>query len=198
MNTSENGLKIMHAYEDCILFAYPDPASPLAKQLQRDGVWARALRDRSLMMSSCNRYPNLSGAPWTIGWGNTGPAVKMGVVWTQDQADGVYHDRLTNEFEPAVTRLLKVETKQWEFDAMVSLAYNIGYGEKDFARSSVLRYHNAGNRQAASKSFLMWIKSGGVDTLGLYRRRSTEGMYYTGNKSVDDAIREGKAVPALP
>ena len=36
-----------------------------------------------------NAYPDpLShGDPWTIGYGSTGPDIRQGVVWTQEQAD---------------------------------------------------------------------------------------------------------------
>ena len=40
--------------------------------------------------------PGTGGAPWTIGWGATGPGIERGTVWTQKQCD----DRLPAE--PAV------------------------------------------------------------------------------------------------
>jgi lysozyme len=46
-----------------------------------------------------------------------------------------------------------------QFDAMVSLAFNIG--SRAFRSSTVLRQHRAGNYLAAGDAFLMW------DSLGL-------------------------------
>ena len=31
--------------------------------------------------------PGTGGDPWTIGWGSTGPDIKTGLVWTQQQCD---------------------------------------------------------------------------------------------------------------
>src|SRR5687768_15991119 len=31
--------------------------------------------------------PASGGDPWTIGWGSTGPGIRKGTVWTQEQAD---------------------------------------------------------------------------------------------------------------
>lgn len=39
---------------------------------------------------------------WTIGWGDTGPHVTRGLVWTQKQADDAFAKRLSNEFIPGV------------------------------------------------------------------------------------------------
>lgn len=57
--------------------AYPDPLSPL-------GVWLKAKRGRTL--ASPDRPKGLSGAPWTIGYGNTGPMVYEGLEWSDAQA----------------------------------------------------------------------------------------------------------------
>ena len=66
--------------------------------------------------------------------------------------------------EDAVT----VALGQNEFDALVSLVFNIGTGA--FAKSTVLRQLNAGARQAAADAFLLWVKGGA----GLADRRRRE------------------------
>lgn len=61
--------------------ALPPPAvDPILRaQLQRDeGLRLTAYPD-----------PKSGGAPWTIGYGHTGPEVRPGVTWTQAQADQV-------------------------------------------------------------------------------------------------------------
>lgn len=56
------------------LQAYPDPLSPLAREL------AKPLAERAI------GWQAFSGAPWTIGYGHTGPEVRQGLVWTLEQA----------------------------------------------------------------------------------------------------------------
>ena len=55
---------------------------------------------------------------------------------------------------------------------MVSLAYNIGFG--NFSKSTLLKKVNSGNFDGASNEFLKWNKSGGKELLGLTRRRERE------------------------
>ncbi len=116
---------------------------------------------------------------WTIGWGDTGPHVKPGMVWTQAQADAAFVDRLAREFEPGVMRAIgDAETSAGQFGAMVALAYNIGVGA--FSRSSVARHHKAGDHAKAGAAFLMWNKAGGRVLAGLTRRRTAERLLYDG------------------
>lgn len=74
--------------------------------------------------------------------------------------------------EKAVQRLVKVRLRQHEFDALVSLLFNIGEG--NFAASTVLRELNKGHRYRAGLAFLMWNRAGGRVLLGLSRRRRAE------------------------
>lgn len=90
---------------------------------------------------------------WTIGYGNTGPDVVPGLVWTQEQADEALTTRLANEFEPAVNTC-KVALDQGQYDACVSLCYNIG--ANGFLGSTLLRKLNAGDYPGASAEFPKW------------------------------------------
>jgi lysozyme len=62
------------------------------------------------------------------------------------------------------------------FDAMVSLAFNVGIGA--FLRSSVLRLHLAGDHRRAAEAFGLWNKAGGKILPGLVRRRTAEANLY--------------------
>ena len=62
--------------------------------------------------------PATGGLPWTIGWGHTGPEVKPGLVWTQEQADAAFAERLAKEFEPGVSDMVHTASQN-QFDAMV-------------------------------------------------------------------------------
>jgi lysozyme len=116
---------------------------------------------------------------WTIGYGWT-IGVRKGDVWTKEKAEEMLVTGL-RVFEDGVLKAIgNAPTTQHQFDAMVSLAYNIGVA--NFIRSSVLREHKAGNYRAAADNFLKWNKStvnGALTVLsGLIRRRQAERSLY--------------------
>lgn len=114
---------------------------------------------------------------WTIGWGETGPDVVRGVVWTQKQADDRLASRL-REFGGRVDALVTVPLKAHEMAALVSLAYNIGVGA--FRGSTLLKKLNAGDRVGASQQFLRWNRAGGRVMQGLTNRRMSERALFVG------------------
>lgn len=112
---------------------------------------------------------------WTIGYGDTGPDVVQGLVITKEQAENRLSKRLV-EFEGYVNRAVKVKLTQNQFDALVSLVYNIG--PTNFNDSTLLRKLNAGDYAGAADQFLVWNK-GRVDgklvvISGLVNRRNAE------------------------
>lgn len=114
---------------------------------------------------------------WTIGYGCTGPNIAPGMRITQAEADQMLSDRLTKEFEPGVIKAIgATATTQAQFDAMVSLAFNIGVGA--FSKSSVARLHKLGQATAAADAFLLWNKAGGNVLAGLVKRRAEERKLY--------------------
>ena len=135
--------------------------------------------------------PATGGAPWTIGWGDTGPDVKPGLVITQDEADARFAKRLAREFEPGVLDALQNHPTQSQFDAMVCLSFNIGLG--NFRASTLLRKFNLGEVEAAADQFLVWNKAAGKVMLGLRRRRAAERALFRGASGVQ-AIAIGAAV----
>lgn len=116
---------------------------------------------------------------WTIGWGQTGKDVVEGLVWTQEKADAA-RDATVAAREKAVSKALTRAATQAQFDAMISLSYNIGL--RAFQNSTVLRQHNAGNFRDAAAAFMMWnkITIDGVLTYseGLNNRRLREKALY--------------------
>lgn len=112
---------------------------------------------------------------WTIGVGHTGraslPAVDMGMRITAEQADAFLAADLA-PIEAAVAGAVPVPVSQNAFDAMVSLAFNIGAGA--FRTSSVARLVNAGDLAEAADAFLLWDKAGGKVVDGLAKRRAAE------------------------
>jgi lysozyme len=178
MNYSKTGLLLTENAEGCYLHAYPDPASPLAKELQRLGMWQSTLRTGVIAPALLK----LSGAPWTIGVGHTGPEVRYGLIWTQAQADAQLLADVAGAVA-AVNRLVILSKQQNgltqnEFDALVDLVFNIGAG--NFAGSSLLRYLNSTNDAAAANEFEKWDMAGGKHIAGLLRRRQAEKAEFLG------------------
>jgi lysozyme len=113
---------------------------------------------------------------WTIGYGTTaaagvGIAPKAGMRITEAEA-GRYLEKALTKFwamiEPGITR----KPNEYQADAMLSLAYNIGPGA--FKKSTLLRKWNAGDIDGAAEQFLVWNKAGGKVLTGLKRRREAE------------------------
>lgn len=97
---------------------------------------------------------------WTIGCGHSSaagpPHVKQGMTITQAHADIIFADDIA-EFEEGVTRLLDGKPiEPHQFDAYVSLAFNIGLGA--FAASTTLRKFLVGEYDRAAEAILMWDK----------------------------------------
>ncbi len=130
-------------------------------------------------------YLDAVGVP-TIGYGNTyytdGRKVKMSdKPLSRAEAKELKLVIINQDFAPAVRRAIQgvpIPITQGMFDAMVSLAYNIGAGA--FAKSSVVRHLKQGNKTAAAEAFLMWNKAGGKVLTGLTRRRQAERALFLG------------------
>ena len=124
---------------------------------------------------SANAYLCPAKIP-TIGYGNTfyedGRKVKLGEQISKTDALELLEKIVNKDFADKIFSAIKVPVAQNQFDAMVSLAYNIGTGS--FLKSTLLKKVNAGDFIGASEEFLKWNKSGGKELLGLTRRRKRE------------------------
>lgn len=103
-------------------------------------------------------YQDIVGV-WTIGIGHTAaaglPHPCAGMTLTEDSMAKLFATDIV-QYENAVNDAVKIKLTQNEFDACVSLCFNIG--GNGFAGSSVVRDLNAGNMAAAANAFLMWEK----------------------------------------
>lgn len=114
--------------------------------------------------------PGTGGKPWTVGWGHT-KGVKPGDQITQAQAEVFLAEDLS-AFESAVNSAIKRPMTQSQFDAMVSLAFNIGGA--NFASSTLVKKFNAGDVTGAADQFPRWKNANGKEMKGLVRRRAAE------------------------
>lgn len=117
---------------------------------------------------------------WTWGYGHFGPDVPSPLTRkkiTQAQAL-VLLRRDVQSAEAAVNAGLKTHVNQNRFDALVSLAFNIGAG--NFATSTVLRETNARHFVKAAAAFRMWTRGGAPLRVlpGLVKRRAHEASVY--------------------
>jgi lysozyme len=113
----------------------------------------------------------------TIGWGSTGSHVTPHMVISEAEAERLLIQDLAR-FESGVNRLVKRPITQNQFDALVSLAFNIGLGA--FSNSTLLRRLNAGDFQGASEQFARWNRGGGKVLRGLTVRRAEETAMFRG------------------
>lgn len=122
--------------------------------------------------------PGTGGVPWTIGVGTTGPDVGPDTIWTREQCLERFHADL-DKFAAGVARAIgDAPTTQNQFDAMTSLAYNIGLGA--FGDSTLLKKHKAGDFTGAAAQFDKWIRADGKPMQGLRARRWDERRLYEG------------------
>lgn len=129
--------------------------------------------------------PKTHGDPWTIGWGATGPGIGRGTVWTQLQADLRLEEDVAR-FEAIVSAAVDVPLTQGQYDALVSIVYNVGPGSpnrdgiirlKSGVPSTLLRLLNEGDKNGCAAQFERWT-SGGMG--GLVRRRKAERALFEG------------------
>lgn len=76
------------------------------------------------------------------------------------------------EFESAVYEEVMVPLSQGQFDALVSLAFNIG--NQNFKTSTLLKKLNAGDKNTAAEQFLKWVYARKIRLSGLVARRTAE------------------------
>lgn len=116
---------------------------------------------------------------WTIGWGHT-MGVKQGDKITKVQAQEFFiQDK--QWAEDAVNQRVKVPLTQEQFDALVSLVFNIGANA--FSRSTLLKKLNRKDYQGAADQFNVWVKQKGKTLTGLVRRRAEERSYFLSGMS---------------
>ena len=115
-------------------------------------------------------YIPVKGDVPTIGFGST-KGVKLGDRTTpQDALKRALTD--INQFEGALKQCVKVPLTQGEYDAYISLSYNIG--SFAFCNSTLVKRLNAGRYEDACIEILQWDRFKGQKLAGLTKRRTEE------------------------
>jgi lysozyme len=117
----------------------------------------------------------------TIGIGSTryedGSPVQAGDVLPSEAAAYKLFANTLGQYERAVSKLSGL--KQCQFDALVSLCYNIGVGA--FGKSTVFkRVANNPDDPTIRDALMMWNRAGGKVIQGLTNRRKAEADHYFG------------------
>lgn len=165
-------VKVVKQFEGCQLIAYPDPASPLYEALSTHGLLQKYMRGDIKFSSLPENLRELSGTPFTIGYGET-KGVSEGDVWTLEAASERLEARVRGFMQEVfkVCPQLVLESPE-KVAACTSLAYNIGVSA--FSKSTVCKEITAKNCNSAAEAFLMWNKAGGKVVAGLVARRKIE------------------------
>lgn len=122
-------------------------------------------------------FENFSPVPyrdaggWSIGYGYFMGTVPTIQNITRADAYNLLRDKAT-EAGNMVKRTIGQPMTQNQFDALTSLAYNIGVN--GFAGSTVARLFNAGDVQGAADAFRLWNRSQGAVSQNLVNRRESE------------------------
>jgi lysozyme len=116
---------------------------------------------------------------WTIGYGHTGKSINKGLKITEVEAEALLKLDLL-KFETYLSNL-PIKINQNQFDALISLVFNIGQG--NFGKSTLLKKIMVNsNDPAIEQQFYRWNKAkvNGILTSlpGLTSRRTEEAELY--------------------
>ncbi len=106
----------------------------------------------------------------TLGYGST-KGVKRGMGISEAHAT-TWLIRDANEAAEGILKLVKVQLKQHQLDALISFVYNLGINA--FAESTLLRVLNEGKYDEVPAELKRWIHSDGEVLPGLVKRRDAE------------------------
>lgn len=115
-------------------------------------------------------YLDLGGVP-TIGYGST-ENVNIGEIIDEGGARRRLISELDTKYQVGINKCIQVPLNQFEYDAYISLAYNIGTGA--FCKSTLVKLLNQEKYEEACKQILRWNKVKGKEITGLTNRRKSE------------------------
>lgn len=115
-------------------------------------------------------YLDPVGIP-TVCYGHMDQRLKVGTRFTKAQCSQfLYED--TQSAQQAIKDLVTVPLTQNQYDALVSLVFNIG--RPAFSRSALLRKLNSEDYAGAAEEFPKWVYAKGKKLPGLVTRRDSE------------------------
>jgi lysozyme len=128
--------------------------------------------------------------------------VTMDTVWTVEQCEKAFTKEMSF-YEDAIERMVSVKLNQNQFDALVSLVYNIGPGsptdtkeKRGFYWSTLRKLLNQGKYEEAAMQFKRYKYAGGVVLNGLVTRRAKEAALFM-EPMPDDHQEEHQPLPQV-
>ncbi|HEX3743244.1 MAG TPA: lysozyme [Bryobacteraceae bacterium] len=111
---------------------------------------------------------------WTIGWGHTA-GVHAGLRITEDVAES-FLQRDVAQVELGLTQVIHVPLTQGQYDALVSLCFNLCGGAQRLPSTApkLVTKINSGDFAGAADEFLDIDRANGKVLQGLVRRRAAE------------------------
>lgn len=128
-------------------------------------------------------YQDTEGV-WTIGVGHAAtsgrsPVPRAGMTITMQECEDILARDLSEHYEPLLNSALKVPVADHEFDALVSIVFNV----EAFAHSTAIKLLNAGDRAGCAKHIMDWNKPSVI----IGRRKTEQAQFltpYTGSPSI--------------
>lgn len=141
---------------------------------------------------SATPYLDCAGVK-TLGYGMTGKEIEGLNYVTEEQASDMLEDLLNNKYATLLKNDLNskgIQLTQNQFDALVSMAYNVGVG--GVLGSTLYKNICKGIRDVSTitTNFTAWSYAGGKQVTGLLRRRKEEAAMFfgTGNTIEENEI----------
>lgn len=125
---------------------------------------------------------------WTIGYGHT-KNVYQGQLISWATAKRLLDEDLKN-VERTIARYVLVPLQQHEIDALASFIFNIGEGA--FARSTLLKRLNRGEKESIPRELMRWTNAAGRPLMGLVARRHAEAVHWTGKPEAQPRRKNDK------
>ena len=125
-----------------------------------------------------------SGDVWTIGWGHTS-GVRQGMTCSIEQANQwLISDNRFPCF--MVNKAVMVPLNQNQFDSLIDFSFNLGTNA--LYTSTLLKFVNSGRFDLAVSEFVKWDHMGGIELLGLKRRRLLEARLFGFDGVMDEGL----------
>jgi lysozyme len=154
---SDDGLGLIAGFEGFVPYAYNDAAGHATVG------YGRLLHMGPVTQADRDKYGTKSNPKVTKA---------QALKWLREDA---------KQAEGAVRSTVRVPIRQQEYDALTSLAFNIGSGA--FGSSTLVKELNKGHYRRAGLQILRWNRAGGKVLLGLSRRRRAELDLYQSKRS---------------
>lgn len=111
------------------------------------------------------------GGVLTVCYGHTGKDIITNKIYSEEEC----YELLEADFQRTklqVDKLVKVPIDEYTKAALYSFAFNVGTGA--FAKSTMLKKLNAGDKYGACEELKKWVYAGGKVWRGLVNRREAE------------------------